>query len=300
MKLATIGGVALTLHPGWILVMAALAFTGLLPSTIVLLLSLLLHEWMHVLMARACGIQVSEVELFPFGGVARLESWGTMTAADECRVAIAGPAFNLLCAMALAFYDYWYPLSALPIDWMIQCNASLCLMNLIPAFPLDGGRVLRALLAGRIGMTRATRIASISGCVFASLMIAGGTAAYFFLNVNPSIAVTAVFVLLRAARELRTSPWQAGKDAVHKRVTLVRGRSLPVRFTAVSGKTRMRELIRFLRQQQYGVLLIVDADMRPLGILSETDILRAQEKGDLTAESYLKSMPKRASLTDAV
>jgi Zn-dependent protease len=150
---------------------AAIAWNSLL-FVVLLFLCVLLHEFGHIFTARAFGVPTPYVTLLPIGGVAQLERipeepW------EEFLIAIAGPAVNVVIAGALIVFAHANPRASaamaiddmqIPmVDRLAALNLFLALFNLIPAFPMDGGRVLRAALASRIGFVRATeRAASIA------------------------------------------------------------------------------------------------------------------------------------------
>jgi len=146
-------------------------------AALLFLASILLHELGHALQAQRDGVAVAGITLWVFGGVAELR--GNMPSAGaELRIAIAGPAVSLVLAVACLGAAVALPLPA-EIDgvafWLGQINLSLLLFNLIPALPLDGGRVLRALLwMWRDNMLWATRVSGALGRGFGHLMIVGG------------------------------------------------------------------------------------------------------------------------------
>ena len=173
--------------------------------TLALFASVVLHELGHALTARRFGVGTRDITLLPIGGVARLESipeqpW------RELWVALAGPAVTLAIIVVL-----WAVLRLLqlptgrPEELLTQgggmpaelmwANVSLLVFNLLPAFPMDGGRVLRALLAMRMGHARATEHAARVGRAFALLFGLVG------LIYNPLLVVIALFVWLGAAGE---------------------------------------------------------------------------------------------------
>lgn len=173
----------------------------------------LLHELGHSLMARRYGIEVVDIVLLPIGGAARLSRMPDVPS-QELAVALAGPAVNLalmllaapivvagLAGQAMAGAEIVLPVLARPglvnFAWFVLAiNLSLLLFNMIPAFPMDGGRVLRALLAMKLSYGRATRFAAAVGQVFAVLF-----GVYGIASGNWSLALVAVFVYMAAGSE---------------------------------------------------------------------------------------------------
>jgi Zn-dependent protease len=154
-------------------------------ATFLFYLSLLSHEMGHALVARRAGVSVDGITLWIFGGVARLRG-DAATPGTEVKIAIAGPLVSF--ALAVLFGGATFLLDVLngpPIieggcAWLAASNAMLLLFNLIPAFPLDGGRLLRAWLWRRSGdRYRATSSAARLGRIAAFLMVGGGLLALF-------------------------------------------------------------------------------------------------------------------------
>src|SRR6185503_16252974 len=136
-----------------------------------------LHELGHAAMAKRFGVKTREIVLYPIGGVARLERIPGGVA--ELLIALAGPAVNAVIGAALSIVlvavgapidlSIDFPFQDGLVQKLLWSNVMLVLFNMIPAFPMDGGRVLRGLLAISLGQDRATRIAAIVGQLFAVL-----------------------------------------------------------------------------------------------------------------------------------
>ena len=109
--------------------------------------SVLWHELAHVAAALALGYRVREIELLPFGGVARIDNIGEAGAINEIVVAAAGPLASLVMAAVLHFTAVQVPALAFGLEFYFEVNIMLALFNLLPGLPLDGGRILRALIA---------------------------------------------------------------------------------------------------------------------------------------------------------
>jgi Zn-dependent protease len=231
----------------------------------------LLHEYGHALMARRYGIPTRDITLLPIGGVARLERMPERPS-QELRVALAGPAVNVGIAAALAVWltltNSWEPLSSLSttqgsfVERLLAVNLFLVVFNLLPAFPMDGGRVLRALLSMSLEPARATRIAARIGQGMAVLFGLAG-----FLG-NPMLILIAVFVWFGAAQEAASAEAKSLFSGVAVRDAMVTDfRRLSPRDTAGEAA----QLLLAGSQQDFPVV----EDGRVVGVLTHLDLVAA-------------------------
>jgi Zn-dependent protease len=209
---------------GWKESMESFAILGFAIFVALLFCCVLLHELGHALMARYYGVSTRDIIISPIGGVARLHRMPQQPWA-EFWVAIMGPAVNVAIALVLAIAISVTPLSFLPqgelanlfghmsniIPFLLWVNLGLVVFNLIPAFPMDGGRVFRSLLALRWSPLQSTRIASFSGQFIAVAFIFYGV--YHGEYLLPFIGV---FVFVTAAMEYKNM----------KRLTAARGQKI--------------------------------------------------------------------------
>lgn len=187
----------------------------------------LLHELGHALMAAHFRIGTRDITLYPIGGVARLEGTGTRPS-EELFIALAGPAVNVAIAavLGLGLAVLGMPLLASPTDELWQAfpqalmatNIGLVIFNMLPAFPMDGGRVLRAVLEMVVGRLEATRLAAWVGAVLAGLFGLGG-----IVTGNLSLCLLGLMVFFLGQSELAMVRLQARQDARPARL-----QSLPV------------------------------------------------------------------------
>jgi Zn-dependent protease len=185
-------------------VTAALFVVGLVCSVFG---CVLLHELGHAFMARRFNISTLDITLYPIGGVARLTSM-PREPREEFWIAIAGPAVNLVIAAVLFVVNLAGGHPILPdmtitsvgevLDWLMWINLSLVGFNMLPAFPMDGGRVLRAGLATRMNYKRATYIAGFVGQLMSFLL-----ALYAIFSFNPILLFVSVFVFIAARQEVQ-------------------------------------------------------------------------------------------------
>lgn len=204
--------VAPSIAVGWYWLAAAV-------TTVLFFGSVLLHELAHSIVANREGLPVKNITLFLFGGVSQITD-EPRTAWDEFRMAIVGPLTSLLIA-AIVFGLAWLvrttagPLVHAALTYLWYINVALAIFNLLPGFPLDGGRVFRAVLWGATGnLSRSTYIAALVGQGFGWVMILGGAALVFFVRGGYLNGIWLAFIgwfLIRAARSsyqqvvLRTS-----------------------------------------------------------------------------------------------
>jgi Zn-dependent protease len=180
-----------------------------------------LHEVGHALAAAAYGIRTRDITLYPIGGVASLEGMPEKPI-QEVAVALAGPAVNLVIALGLFLGMVGSGLSVAALTsafsipaffWdLLLANVVLCVFNLLPAFPMDGGRVLRALLSIRMTRLRATEMAVRVGTVVAALMLVAGLALPQF-----GLIAVAVVVWLLGQAELAAVRVMAAKRELEER-----------------------------------------------------------------------------------
>ncbi len=203
LTLARIAGIRVGVHWSWAVVFALIVWTlysaifpgqneGLSDATymamavvaaVVFFASLLAHEFGHALVARREGMPIDGITLWLFGGVARFRGMFP-SAGAEFRIAVGGPLVSLVLAAAfvlLAWLGNLPPAVDGVLAWLGYINLVLLAFNLLPALPLDGGRVLRsALWAAKGDFARATRVAAAIGRGFGFLLIAGGLFLFIF------------------------------------------------------------------------------------------------------------------------
>jgi len=204
--LGRVCGIDLYLHPTALLVVFLVS--GILPTpfgtvalAVALLTSIVLHELGHALMARRYGIETADITLYVIGGVARLERM-PRSAGPELLIALAGPAVNFAIVLGLTLLIQFMGFVGLPdpefLQVVVAINWVLGLFNLLPVFPMDGGRVLRAILSGPMGRRRATEAA-----VFLGRILAVGGGIYFLANGQYQAVILSAFILFAGSMELR-------------------------------------------------------------------------------------------------
>jgi Zn-dependent protease len=295
-KIARVAGIDVYLHATFLLIIGWVALShwsqglaGMISGPLFILAlfaCVVLHEFGHALTARRYGIKTRDITLYPIGGVARLERMPDQPL-QELWVALAGPAVNLVIAAALfawlALTATFVPIEHLTVttgpflERLLVTNLFLAGFNLLPAFPMDGGRVLRALLALRLEYTRATQIAATIGQGMALL--------FGFVGIfgNPLLMFIALFVWIGAAQEASLVLMKSALAGIPI------SRAMLTEFHTLSpGDTldRAVELILQGSQQDFPVLV----EGRVVGILTRADLLKAlvQQPHSVRVEAIMR------------
>ncbi len=237
-----------------------------------------LHEFGHALMGKRYGVVTRDITLLPIGGIARLDRMPRRPS-QEVAIALAGPLVNVVIASLLLLYMRFAPgvydfgdpglLERSFAARFLVFNIVVTAFNLIPAFPMDGGRVLRALLAMRLDYVRATRIAANVGQGIALLFGALG------LFGNPMLILIALFVFIGAGQESSFVAMRSIFEGVPVSRAMIRD------FRALRSDepiSRAVELLLEGHQQDFPVLAGSDREP-PIGILMRSDLLKAIAAG---------------------
>jgi Zn-dependent protease/CBS domain-containing protein len=279
-KLARIAGIGVYMHATfllligwvalrhWVVEQSVAAVVAGVAFILALFVCVVLHEFGHAMTARKYGIKTRDITLLPIGGVARLERMPEEPQ-QELWVALAGPAVNLVIAAALYAWieatTGLEPLSQLSVtsgsflERLMLVNVFLVGLNLLPAFPMDGGRVLRALLATRIEYTRATQIAAQIGqgmaFVFGFLGLVG----------NPFLLFIALFVWIGAAQEASMVQMKSALAGIPVR------RAMITEFRTLSPRDVLDRAVELLVTGAQKDFPVVD-DGRIVGLLLHADL----------------------------
>lgn len=273
MHIGKIRGTQLIMHNGFIGIMFFFTLVGLLPKALIVFGCVLIHELAHVFIAVSYGLRVKEIELLPIGGVARIQGLTNTSSAVETRIAIAGPLVNFVLA-GVAWIIGWY----IDIEWydykfFMETNLALGLFNLLPALPLDGGRIYRAGLTKLVGYRQATERAANVGRITSICLAVAALWSLYYGVINFTLLFLAIFLYLAATRERGMASYICMQHLTRKKEELLsKGVLVTEQFTAVS-TTPLREIIRWFEPQKYHTVFVVEENCTPSCMLTETDIL---------------------------
>ena len=284
-RIVTIAGIPVYVHPTFAVLIVFLMVNGLAQGRgvatavsgvifiLAIFVTIVLHELGHALTARRFGIQTRDITLLPIGGVARLERMPDIPR-QELWVALAGPAVNVViaavCYAALSVVAGSPPALSLDpaatgfVGRFTAVNLALAVFNMVPAFPMDGGRALRAILAERIDYVRATEVAASIGQGLALVLGLVG------LLANPWLVFIALFVWMGARGEASAVGMRGALAGVPV------GRVMMTDFRTVSADSPLREAIELVlmgAQQDFPVVGTTSDEI--VGVLTRDQLVAA-------------------------
>jgi Zn-dependent protease len=270
---------------GWIALTHWMQYQSLIPTLtgvafiLALFVCVVLHEYGHALAARTFGIATKDITLLPIGGLARLERIPDKPN-QELWVALAGPAVNVVIAALLAAYlsltGHFQPVQQIGLthgmflERVMFANLFLVGFNMIPAFPMDGGRVLRALLAKRMEYARATRIAASVGQGLAFVF------GFLGLFTNPFLVFIAFFVWIGAAQEAAVAETKSVLGSVSAKDAMI------PEFRTLSPRDELSQAVKLVLngwQQDFPVV----EQGHVVGMLLRADMIAALAGGEVHA-----------------
>jgi len=274
MRIGRAGQTVIIFNDYFIVFLGLYFLLGVLPQALLLFTAVAWHEGCHALAARRLGWQVGSVELFPFGGVARLQRPAGRQLQSEALIALAGPAASLCLAFLLTLVGLAVKPEPAWLLFFARVNLILGIFNLWPGLPLDGGRLYRVWRARQTGWARATLEGAYGGQILAVLLGLGSIGGYFLRLVDLQGLVLAFFIYYAARREGEVVPYMFWQDFWRRRN---RGGSLKAgkaSWLVAEQKLPLARVIRFFASRSFNLIAVIDTEGRLEGFLTETEIMR--------------------------
>ncbi|MDD4569575.1 MAG: hypothetical protein PHE70_05565 [Tepidanaerobacteraceae bacterium] len=274
-----ISDIKLRINFFFIVIIAAALIAGLYREIIAALLALSVHECAHIFIGKELGLKIEELELSPFGGRIKVILDDTSSEA-EMLTALAGPFANFVTVGVIIFLLKQKFISAELSEQLIHYQLMLGFFNIIPAFPLDGGRIFALWLRQHVSYTSSVRIASKMGKILAIVLLAIGILGLTFKRVFVSLFIASFFLFYQATMEEKNVVLIFMNQLIKKKQIILKKKYILGEFIIVVEDTPVKEILYLFSPQKYFVVLIMDENMSIKNYLTETEIFdKILEKG---------------------
>ncbi|WP_138204012.1 M50 family metallopeptidase [Haloimpatiens lingqiaonensis] len=272
------------------LIFLCLLVMGFRGKFLVAFIMAFLHEVVHYVTARFLGFSGFDIEIWPIGTVLKLKDLDEATPLEDIIISVSGPLFNII--VALAFHIFFNIFKLQQLRLLEITNLALGIFNLIPALPLDGGRILRDLLNIKIHYKRANIIT-----VNFSLVIGFAFIFYYFLLFykksiflyNLNIGLIGLFIIVYSSRERERIVYLIMGDVIKKRVNFLKRGYLQNRTVSVCSKKNLLFMMNLIDKNRYNIFYVLNDEMNVIDIIYEQEIIDALKVyGNITIEEYLR------------
>ncbi len=270
-RVATLRNTQIRMHPLLLVVLAGACVLGRLYALLQAILALLMHEAAHAAAAVAFGCRLRSIDFYPFGGVMRIDERRATADAEWC-IAAAGPMMSYIAAGVAALTCYISPRAGARIEPFLTFSLTLATVNLMPALPLDGGRIMRFVLGRKLNISFAQRITAWTGIGIGAVMLLLCVVAAHYEIYNLTLPVMGVFLIFASAYELRTAP-EKHLAALWQKEDAIQHGGMEVHLFAAHASMRGDEALRLMRSNRYNCIRIVDEHMHLVGELDESTLL---------------------------
>jgi stage IV sporulation protein FB len=277
--LINVRGVTLSLHPLFVLVMLTSVLTGHFIEIMTLFTLVFIHELGHATAASLLGARVLSIQMLPFGGVAVIEDQGKLNVWKEIVIALAGPLQNGIMIIILLWFRNVSGAEHDYINYIIQGNTVIALFNLLPILPLDGGKILQALISLSLSYHRtlvwtfrASIVTSLLFCMYgiSPLLRQNG-------SVHLNMLAIGIFLLYSNIVDYRNIPYRfirflLGRDELFYREAAKGSIALPIVSLPVK---HLEPVLRLFRRDRYHMVYVMNEQGRIVAVLPEQRLIRS-------------------------
>jgi len=258
------------ISPLFVILAAFMIFFGQSFSLVYYFAAVVIHELCHAEVAKRRGYRLNEIKLMPYGASLNGNAYA-LRVRDEIIIALAGPLVNLILAVVgVAFWWIW-PITYVYTEVFVMANIFTALFNLLPLFPLDGGRILLAALSIKFKRQKAYKVLRIIGFITSGIFAVLFFLTFFF-NYNLSFAIIAVFFFISVIFPDKNSKYSRLYSMAYRTEKLKKG--LTVKEVMISGNASLYSLLKMLNTNYFYRFNIVDDNFK---LITQIDELRLED-----------------------
>ena len=274
MNIGKLYGIKIKINYWFFLIAGIFGLSGMIKEVMIVFFSVIIHEISHILMARCCNYKVDEVEILPFGGVAKIERFWERDKKKIFITTIVGP----ICSFVLGFVCLLFSSAEYQDFWKIVSNVNfaLALFNLLPTFPLDGGHIARTVLMNFCPYKQATKY--VTSLSFLSIFLIIIKIVYDLVNfqiVHISLGIFVVFIFFAIKNELRNSKFYTIKLMAYKKFDLLQQGCMETIHYTVLKDTKIKSITNLFVAERYTIIVVIDEVHHICGMFTEIQIWEA-------------------------
>ena len=245
------------------------------------------HETVHYITARYFGFSGFDIELIAVGAVLKFRDLDDASPKEDLLISLSGPMSNI--ALAVIFYFLYKNFASNDLYMLFAGNLAIGFFNLIPAFPLDGGRILRDLLSFRFIYKKSNKIMMILSIAIGTLLMF--LYVYMFLkgNSNFNLGIISLFIIISSLRENERVSYIIMGDIIKKKYKFTKKGYIDNRSSSIYYKKDLLCAMGLFDKNKYNIFTVLDEEMKVMDIIYEEEIINALKLyGNITVEEFMK------------
>ena len=245
------------------------------------------HEVMHYITARYFGFVGFDMEILPIGTVLKLKNLDEATPKEDLIISLSGPLINLILAVIFYVLNSFMPQNYLYILYL--GNFALGFFNLIPALPLDGGRILRDILSLRVIYRRANSITIICSIIMGFILMICYFLMFFSGRNNFNIGIISLFILVTSFKERERIAYIIMGDIIKKKYRFIKKGYIENKSISIYYKSNLISILSIVDKNRYNMFTILDKDMRVIDLIYEEEVIEGLKVyGNISVEEFIK------------
>lgn len=272
----------------YILILFLIGFRG---QIIISFLIVILHEFVHYAVARYFGCSGFDIEILPIGAVINLKDLDEVSPNEDLLISLSGPLMNLILAVFFYFINSRYPSTFNLL--FFKGNLAVGLFNLIPAYPLDGGRILRDIASKRCIFKKANKISIIISIVIGIILMI--LFIYLFLKGKNdfNIGIISLLIIISSLKEKERIAYIIMGDIIKKKFKFLSRGYIENKSISVFYKYNLLDVLSLVDKNKYNVFTVLDEQMTLMDVIYEDEVLEALKKyGNISIREFLKNENK--------
>lgn len=255
-------------------------------SIILAFISILAHEGMHILVAKRKGCKFNDIQIHIYGTSAQFANIDELNKKEKLQIYLSGPFANFI--IICIFWCIGFASNNILIDKMININISLLFFNLLPAYPLDGARVLEILLSQKILYRRANDIISKMSYTIGVILLVIFIIVFAYSGViNVSILIASIAICLITRSEEKSAMYILMGNIFVKRNKLLRNKYIENKSISVYYKQGLANVMSMVDKNRFNIFYVLDDDLKVVFIMNEDELIEALKLyGNITLEEY--------------